>query len=88
MIKKLVLASCIILSLGGCANQTKFQKVEVPVYSCPTPILPTKPDLSIYKINEKTTDQEVLRLYGHTIDQLPIYTDSLYKQLENYKSVK
>nr|DAP65265.1 MAG TPA: outer membrane protein assembly factor [Caudoviricetes sp.] len=88
MIKKLILTSCIILGLSGCATQTKIQKVEVPVYSCPSPILPTKPDLSIYKINEKTTDQEVLRLYGHTVDQLLIYTDSLYKQLENYKSVK
>lgn len=88
MIKKLVLVSCIILGLTGCATKTKIQKVEVPVYSCPSPILPQKPELSIYKINEKTTDQEVLRLYGHTVDQLLIYTDSLYEQLKNYKHTK
>lgn len=88
MIKRLILSIFIILSLSGCATKTKIQKVEVPIYSCPSPILPQKPDLSIYKINEKTTDQEVLRMYGHTVDQLLIYTDSLYKQLENYKATK
>lgn len=85
MIKSLAIIG-IILSTVGCSTTPKISKVEVPIYSCPSPIIPTKPDLDLYKINEKTTDQDVLRYYGHTVDQLLIYSDSLYKQLEQYKS--
>lgn len=86
MIKKLLIIFT-VFGLVACSapSKPKIEKVEVPVYSCPTPILPSKPELAIYQIDEKTTDQDVLRYYGHTVDQLLIYTDSLYKQLEQYK---
>lgn len=81
--KKLLLILPTLL-LIGCVNQPQKKVVEVPIYSCPKPIIPSYPDLAIYQITTKSNDSEVLKAYGKSLDQLLLHVDSLTKQLNQY----
>lgn len=69
------------LLLTGCATQ---KVIEVPVYHCPEPNLPNRPELSILKINKNSSGRDVMILYGESIDQLLSYSISLESLLKAY----
>lgn len=68
--------------LVGCT--TKLERVEVPVYSCPKPDIPEKQVLPVDKITDTTSDMEVLKAYGQSIDMLRLENESLRTILKSY----
>lgn len=87
--KKLLIILISLFTLTACNSiqGSKIEKVEVPIFSCPRPDIPNKPDLEIDKITRTSTDSEVLKAYGETIDQLELYSESLLRELEGYNSI-
>lgn len=85
--KKLLLIPLMFM-IVACTNTKAIEKVEVPVYADLKITIPEEPDLAIYQITNNSTNSEVLRAYGETVDQLLIYSRSLSKLLKTYSSGK
>lgn len=76
---------CLSFLIMGCSSKLpKVEKVEVPVWSCPKPVIPAKPDLEIYHLSETSTTKDTLRAYGRSLDLLLIENESLRHQLQQY----
>lgn len=92
MKKLLILLSCPFIILTGCTSPQireveVIKEVQVPVYKCPKPIIPERfysDKLSIEKIDDKSTDSEVLSKIGITIEELLYQREYLLRQLEQY----
>lgn len=63
--------------LLGCTSKPKIELVHVPVYHQVKLELPSKPNLAIENITNKSQDLDVLKAYGRSIDQLINYSNTL-----------
>lgn len=80
----------LVLFLSGCTTIQKepivqIKTVEVPVYSCPEPIIVSRPQLFTDNIKESDDIGEIVAKYKATIRVLLDYSNSLEQSLSLYK---
>lgn len=90
MVRIIALGFMLIL-LGGCqctptAPEIQYQKVEVAVpVQAPEPPVIINPTLEISKITDSTPDDEIVKLYEASIEQLKGHVLQLQKVLDGYR---
>ena len=91
--KKLIIASVVLLFLSGCATTRPCEPIvqikEVPkiVYkNPPSPPEINKPDLPLYSLDEDSDPDKIAKAYVATVELLRDYAKKLEIALDAYRS--
>ena len=81
---KVVITLIASVLLTGCFTKTTIKYVSVPI---PTPPEVARPTLKLYEINEHTPDNDVVKYYRISVEQLINYSTSLEMIVNKYKEL-